>query len=280
MIRERVVTFGEGLALVGILAEPAQRDPARPAVLLWNAGLVHRVGPGRLNTILARRLAEDGFLVLRFDLSGLGDSGVRTDGLAGSERATADLRAALDWLGAEHGTTTAILMGLCSAADQAHRAAVADARVVGLVSLDGYAFPTFGFYLRRAAAILSDRQRVAGRLQRLCRRLCPWPREAAPDKGIMEDEFRWAPPPKADTEAELRGFVQRGMRMLYAYSGEAFDNYNHAGQFARMFRDIDFRGQAQALYFPAADHLFSLSGNQAELIDVIRAWAGTHYPPA
>jgi len=57
--RETAYNFGAQGNLVGIATTPAA-DASRtdlPAVLLLNAGLVHRVGPYRLYTDLARRLA-------------------------------------------------------------------------------------------------------------------------------------------------------------------------------------------------------------------------------
>jgi len=80
-VSEKIFTCGPGGALVGVLTEPdvARAPPDAPAVLLWNVGLNHRVGPFRVFVELARRLAEAGFTVLRLDLSGLGDSEVRKD---------------------------------------------------------------------------------------------------------------------------------------------------------------------------------------------------------
>lgn len=62
----------------GILSEPL-RPPgspadAAPALMLVNSGAVHLVGPNRLYVTLARHFASLGFVVLRVDLSGLGDS--------------------------------------------------------------------------------------------------------------------------------------------------------------------------------------------------------------
>jgi hypothetical protein len=269
--RERAITFGEDGALVGVITEPAARTN-RPAVVLWNAGLLHRVGPSRLNVELARGLAAEGFCSLRFDLSGLGDSGVaRTAGVA-AERNMGDLRAALDYLQQQEGVAQAILIGLCSAADLAHRMAVADGRVCGLVALDGYAYPTAGFVLRRVAAFARDPRRLAGFVRRRVRRLLARGVVAAPTSS-MEDQFRWYAPPRAQAQADLAGFVGRGLRLLYVYSGEAFYYYNHAGQFWKMYPGLDFRGLAAAEYYPSADHLFTQAKNRADLIARIRRWA-------
>lgn len=268
--RERAITFGEDGALVGVITEPA-RPANRPAVVLWNAGLLHRVGPSRLNVELARTLAAEGFCCLRFDLSGLGDSGAaRTAGVA-AERNMADIRAALDHLQRHEGMERAILIGLCSAADSAHRMAVADPRVCGMVALDGYAYPTVGFVLRRVAVFARDPRRLAGYVCRRLRRLCARNRPAPAVS--MEEQFRWYAPPRAQAQADLAGFVARGLRLLYVYSGEAFYYYNHAGQFWKMYPGLDFRGLAEAEYYPSADHLFTQVQNRANLVARICLWA-------
>ena len=58
---ERAITFGAMGGLVGVLSEP-ERSTRRdvPAVLLWNVGINHHVGPSRIWVDLARRLADSG----------------------------------------------------------------------------------------------------------------------------------------------------------------------------------------------------------------------------
>ena len=67
-MREHAFLFGETKSLLGITTEPAAGagDSSHPAVVLLNAGLVHRIGPNRLYVNTARRLADAGFTVLRF----------------------------------------------------------------------------------------------------------------------------------------------------------------------------------------------------------------------
>ena len=75
---ERPVMIGADRNLMGIVCEPDGPWPAsRPAMIMLNAGLIHRVGPNRLHVRLARELAARGFLSLRLDLSGRGDSDPR-----------------------------------------------------------------------------------------------------------------------------------------------------------------------------------------------------------
>jgi pimeloyl-ACP methyl ester carboxylesterase len=136
---ENVVVFGPGRGLVGIVTSPSEDGNARAArgtgVILFNAGVVHRVGPNRLYVTLARRLAACGFTVLRFDHSGIGDSTRHLDDLSFEHSSVAEAADAMNWLAAERGCDKFVLMGLCSGTLTAFKAAQADRRVVALVLL-------------------------------------------------------------------------------------------------------------------------------------------------
>jgi hypothetical protein len=118
-VRERPVFLSRRPEVFGIVSEPAA-GPADglPAVVLLNAGSAHRVGPGRLYAQLARRLAALGFLCVRLDLCGLGDSAA--DGERENDpyppTAFRDVELTLEHLRAELGVRRAVLLGLCSGA--------------------------------------------------------------------------------------------------------------------------------------------------------------------
>ena len=61
MVRERGVVFGDG-RLLGVPTSPPDEARDRPCVVILNAGVIHRVGPGRLSVDIARRAAAAGFL--------------------------------------------------------------------------------------------------------------------------------------------------------------------------------------------------------------------------
>lgn len=134
-MREEAIRFGRNQLMVGVLTNPDQ--PANlPAVLMLNAGMIHHVGPSRIYVRLARRLAAMGITTLRFDFSGIGDSGVRTDNLRIEESLVDDVRQAMDELAARSGIEKFILIGHCGGAWVAFVTAGADARVVGAVLLN------------------------------------------------------------------------------------------------------------------------------------------------
>jgi len=62
-MKEEVLQFGKRSSMVGILHSPAGTpNPELPAVLLLNAGLIHRIGPNRIYVKMARQFAPEGSL--------------------------------------------------------------------------------------------------------------------------------------------------------------------------------------------------------------------------
>jgi len=280
---ERVATFGDGGNLVGIVTEPAggQGGGDLPAVIFLNTGTLHRIGPYRAAVDLAREFAVMGFLSMRFDLSGLGDSAPRQDNLPEGERAVADVCDAMDYLSSKWGAERFILWGICTGAVNSHRAAVADSRVCGVVSIDGYAYKTPRFFYNRYARFVfspSDLSRVAKfYLVRLATRKS---RKKAGARPYVGDEyFGWDLPPKRVLEGEFRTLVERGVRCLYVFSGDSQtrDRYNYGGQMRDAFRSLDFGDCMQDEFIRAADHIFSQLKARTELNEITRAWALRHF---
>ena len=148
-MKESARNFGPGNILAGVITPPARTEGRRLGAVFVNSGLIHHIGPYRAYVELARRLAGLGFTVLRFDLSGIGDSRARADNLSAAERSHLDITAAIDLLAEKYSVDEVVLIGLCSGADNAHRTALRDPRVTGLISMDGYGYRTMGFYVRR-----------------------------------------------------------------------------------------------------------------------------------
>jgi alpha-beta hydrolase superfamily lysophospholipase len=118
LIEETLCHFGPDDHLFGILSRTALA-PDRPAIVMFNAGAVHHVGPNRVYVTLARHLSAAGFPCFRFDLEGIGDSVLRTPGRENHpypDTALADAGAAFDFLKERFGYTRFIAMGLCSGA--------------------------------------------------------------------------------------------------------------------------------------------------------------------
>lgn len=142
---ERVLRFGPGGSLAGVLCSPAPALARRTAALLLNTGGNSHVGVGRFGVRLARRLAAAGIPSLRMDLPGLGDS----DAAEGTDPAMPPdpfgegllpaARAGRDALAAE-GASRCLAIGLCSGAHVALRLALQDPRIDGLALFNLPAF--------------------------------------------------------------------------------------------------------------------------------------------
>lgn len=127
-LSEGPVWFGRDGILFGIVTEPSVGESHGRAVILPNAGADHHIGASRIYVSLARRWATRGYVVLRMDLAGIGDSATRpgcADNEVFPDRALDDLRDAVEYLRKRNGITDITIAGLCSGAYHALRAAVA-----------------------------------------------------------------------------------------------------------------------------------------------------------
>lgn len=272
-MNEEVVHFGPNGTFVGIRTRPSDPDPAKPMLVVLNAGLLHRVGPYRLGVEVARNLARAGFEVFRFDLSGIGDSRSRqgrgaSEEVAHQSKAVADVQTALDHLVASTKVKRFVLMGLCSGAYNAHEVAVADARIVGCIFLDGYGYKTKGFLLHHYGARMLSPSRHIGFLRR--KLLGHKPKEEVqtdPRAEVFEVEF----PPREKVSGELGALAARGTELLFVYTGGT-EYFNHRGQFDEMFGHVDFRGRMQLEYYEEADHTYTVLAARAELQHTIERW--------
>ena len=141
-MREEAVLFGNGGSLVGVITEPETSENRSDgvAVILLNSGVLHHVGPGAIYVKIARLMSNLGFTSLRFDFSGVGDSGVRVDGVPFGKSSILEAQEAMDYLETTRGVREFILMGICSGAVASFETADADARVVGAVLMNPRSF--------------------------------------------------------------------------------------------------------------------------------------------
>jgi pimeloyl-ACP methyl ester carboxylesterase len=128
VIAERPVFIASGAMLFGVVTEPQHNERRHRGVILLNTGADNHIGANRMHVSLARRWAHHGYVVLRLDLGGLGDSATR----AGRQPddvfppdAIEDIRTAIDFLRGHFGVDNLSLVGVCSGAYHALRAAAA-----------------------------------------------------------------------------------------------------------------------------------------------------------
>lgn len=277
-MREQAVTFGETHTLVGVVTEPDPTRSGAPALILLNAGLLHRVGPNRLYVTLARELAARGLLTLRFDHSGLGDSDTRRDYLNYSDGVTSDTRLAMSFLAERYGVGSFIVGGLCSGADHAFLTAIHDSRVQGGILIDWYAYRTLGYHIRHYGPKLIQ----VGPWRRTIKRLAKWirtPRSRSGQstgesgEGVHIDPFARYVPARNDVALALDHVLARGTQLLCVYTGGQEATYNYAQQFVQMFRGVDLRGLVQTHFLPASTHTFTLAEHRRRLEEIVLEWS-------
>lgn len=284
--REQTLLLGERKALVGVITQPAATNPSpaeRPTVVMLNSGIIHRVGANRMNVSLARRLAQAGFTVVRFDLSGIGDSEPRNDGLSPIEAVLADIREVLDALQASRGATRFILMGLCSGADHAVVYAPGDPRVVGIVQLDPTIPHTRRYWLnlygRRALRprlwwrMLSGRyhvwRSVRQAVQRRLQRTAPRP--------VAEPDGTRRPPTREEAFAYLEGAYRQavlsGVQFFSVFTPDLPRQHNYREQILDAFPEVPFGAQLRLAFHAEADHTFAAPACRERVISEIVDWA-------
>lgn len=275
---EEVFCFGPEQGLVGILTQPEASAAAAesPVFLMWNVGLNHRVGPFRVFVSLARRLAQQGFASLRFDVSGLGDSEAsRSDSRSDEERIEGDVRLALDALTAQRGHKRFVLIGFCSSVDQTHALALSDDRVVGAVFLEGYTY--LPKHSRRSQA---RKLAELPRWERLVRTRFPALFGEPPGwhESVSEQEqvYKRVYPRAEQFGRDVRKIAERGVQMLFVYvKGDSAYRYReqlyeHTGRGA-------FESNLQLEFFADADHTFYVTEHRDRMMERLCAWAGVKF---
>ena len=280
-LKEEAVLFGKKKSLVGILTNPfiAAGDRQKPAVILLNPGIVHRVGPGRVYVKIARTLAASGSPVLRFDFSGIGDSAVRHDNLRFEKSAIQETQDAMEFLKATRGTQHFVLLGGCSGAQISFETACCDARVIGAVLINypaaeeqdenadsdlkyrraAHYYWNFALLNRKSWGKLitgkaNYRQLIEALKVEVKRRITP--RNKAPRE-------------QTPFQANLQRLAQQDVRLTFLCSqgDPLLDELREAG--GDDFRQLSALGKIALDIIPRSDHTFSSLDDHERLLDVI-----------
>ena len=278
-MKEKTVLLGESKNLVGVVTNPLRECEGqdRPAIILLNSGLLHRVGPNRVYVKLARELAEDGFIVLRFDLSGIGDSRVPNDGQTYDEsaRVIKDIRDVMDYLSEAKGIGKFILMGLCSGGSNAFRAACHDERVVGINLIEGFAFPSTGYFASAySSSFLSPRswwRLVTGKSEvwGLVRGLLKF----HTSKQIRQLTENLQVPSKESLLTDFNKLLERKVNLCFICTETGAAYYNYKAIFEEEFERLPLHQRPCLELVKDTDHLFTLLRHQEMLTKLVRNWA-------
>jgi pimeloyl-ACP methyl ester carboxylesterase len=287
-VKETAMLLQRGTPLVGVLTEADGAAASRelPTAIILNAGLIHRVGPGRLHVRIARRLALLGFRAFRFDLSGVGDSPRRRDSVPFDDSSIREVRQAMDELTTAGTVGRFVLMGICSGANVAFHTACRDGRVIGIAAVNG-TFLDAGetqrlsqrvkdrvqtrYYLasltdyRKWMRILRGRTDLRGAVRLMMRRCSAvW---AARDRSCQHP---------ARVLGAWKRLADRGVDSLLVYSegSAALDAFSLTLRAPLV--DVGDSGQAQLQVIDNADHVFTLLESQERLLRALETWALGH----
>jgi pimeloyl-ACP methyl ester carboxylesterase len=280
-MKEEAVILGNHGSLIGVVTRPPKemRSTRNLGIVLLNAGIVHRVGPGRIYVKIARELAALGFFVLRFDFSGIGDSGIRYDDLSFDKSAVEETQAAMNFLQSEYGIRRFLLLGGCSGARVSLETASIDARACGAILIN-FQVPDLE---RGAEADSGLRKNSHYVLNFAVRNGQSWRRFFAGQADYkklaltvwFEIRRRLAPKAPASVagasfQSLLESLLARGLRPVFVCSAgdSRLEDLRQLG--GKAFKSMCAQGKLDLTIVPRSDHTFSSLFDQLRLIDIVR----------
>lgn len=273
--RERAVLFGRSGGLLGIWCEPRGTATEIPVIVL-GAGILHRIGPSRVAVHLARSLAARGHAVLRFDLSGIGDSARATE-TSLEAAVTGDIRDAIDLACArEKGTPWAdqvAIVGFCSGADNALHAGSDDTRVRAAVLFDPTVHRTAGFHRREMLQSLTSVRAwmsvLSGRW--MAKRIEQWRGRAASVRR-PPGYYGLLVAPREETDKRARAFREHGGRLRFVLSSGAQRYCNAAEQVREAMPTAFDPARFEVVWAPHLDHVFGTRAQVDWFVKDSSAW--------
>lgn len=281
---EKAITFGRDGSLVGILTdsvcEKAQAKNGGQGLLLLGAGFIHRVGPNRLYVKIARYVARMGLVSLRFDFSGIGDSGPRRDKMPLHDSVVEEAQQAMNYLEAVRGIEKFAVVGLCTGAAAAAQVALADHRVKKAVLINPMApesdqteqMKKFTYYHQQA--LLSPRSWLKFILMRSDYKEI-WKMVKFNIKTrFYRDSFKSRETKEFDSE--LKSFFQKMIERKVELLIISSDNEIGISYFKKAagteYRKLKRSNQLSTIFLKGADHPVTPLCFQEELIRFISNW--------
>lgn len=276
----KAVSYGPNDHMFGVLTEVKAGCEATDIIAIaWNTGICGRMGPHRLNVEISSLLASQGIASFRFDLGNMGDSLVASQETDLIQKNKEELKFTLDMLEERFGYKKFLLIGICSSAVDAHHVAVADQRVIGLMMVDSYVYPTKQFhlnYLKKRIFAPTSWKRFT---QRKIKELTAQDAEPSQTESLGDDadRFEGVYPDQEVAGAELQGLVDRSVPLLVIYTGGFEHVYSYADQFRDMFPNVKFGTLLTLKHHPRADHLFTILEDRDELLSDIKIWSDQYF---
>ena len=277
--------------LFGVVSAPAGTARPSRAIVLLNAGSNPHTGPSRFYVQLARRWASRGYLVLRFDQAGIGDSppfpGDR-ENVVYSRSALRGIELAFQHLAERWQASQFQAVGLCSGAYHAFKAAVAGLplRGVGIVNPLAFfwkpgmslAYPPYqvlGAAARYKRSILSVekwQKFFAGKVDVKAFVYVVFRRLADRAETLVRNVARsLGRPLHDDLGAELEAVAARGVALRFVFatgdSGDALLSTQAGSSLPRLLRD----GRLRVTRIAGPNHAFTPTWTRDALTTVLEA---------
>ena len=256
-------------------------------MIFFNAGLVHRVGPGRLYVDLARQLAAQGWTCLRFDHAGIGDSPARSDQLPAEKAAVFEAIEAMDALTRHAGITRFVLAGMCAGTPTAFRAGVLDRRVEAVVLLNAV-LGDRAMVDEKALQEMTARKvahsymtdkifRPRSWLRLLSGKTSPRRIFAMLFRARRSSATRTQQPIEADSASvlnDLAALAARGTRVLLLFGERTGVRQYFGMKFEPHLSAINHSGRLTLAILAGGDHAFTTLALQDEVRMRVSAWLG------
>ena len=277
---ENIARFGNNDGLIGIVTEPSGKDNHfnnNVAVLILNAGLIHRAGPNLLFVSLSRIIAQAGFICLRFDFSGIGDSVTRNTNnklLSVKEKRSSEIRQAMDYLEYHKKCRNFIIIGLCNGADFAFNMCLEEKKVIAACLINGN---FIGYeYLKTINAFIE--QKIRNRFYTKKKfNLSLWTGNLRSLSILSKFKRFFKTRKQLNRPLHLKDFqewdivIKKNMPVLLIYSegSKTFDVYNliHKKKLNKAQTD-----NIETHIIKNTDHIFTPLWSQNELVNKIMVW--------
>lgn len=295
-VRETATWLDPARVLFGIVSEPDEGRAVEDVVVLLNSGTIHHIGPGRLYVSIARACAARGMAVVRADLSGVGDSGVRDGEQINSpysSSAATDVLEAVEFARRRYPRARTHLFGLCSGAYHGLKGAVAGAPLTSVVMVNPLTFfwkPGMSLeyadfqvtseskrYARSAATLNSWIKLLRGQVnvvtaaQVVLRRLASLSRNSARDAARL-----LGVPFQEDLASELLRVARARTDMLFVFSASDPGHSMLREQGGRIVNALVRREQLRIAIVEGADHTFTSHWNRDQLVALLMGHLDRH----
>ncbi len=277
-MQEEALLFGPNNSNAGVFTAAVDNTHAQSemACICITAGLLHHVGPHRLHVLLARSLAEEGISTLRFDISGIGDSLIRSDDFPANEAPVQEINSAMKVL-EKRGFTRFVLFGICSGAVQAVKVAAGNSKVAGIILVNTGADTgeteteanpqeALQFYLKRSLFNLKAwRNLFTGKIKYRALFITLFFSLIYKLKNLNK---------KIDTfedklDAEITPYIEQGTSILMVMS----DRHAQYYELQKQAFDKLLGERFKILVYTQADHLFTPLSVQKDVIHQVCLWS-------